>query len=158
MHLHHGISEPDTAENTRRLLTEFRDRLAFRHRCLAVEEGSTSRATVSSTEISRSRTPPEGALRRGLGDEDSRRNRVLCGFHAADRRLHSAQTAKINSLVRVWFAAHEDGAPPKGKRSERRPRARIFPLMVQGPLLVDLAAAGALFGCTETGEITDRIR
>src|SRR5271169_1626733 len=41
IHLHHGIPHPDTADNTRQLLTEFRDRLAFRHRCLAVEEGST---------------------------------------------------------------------------------------------------------------------
>ncbi len=41
VHLHHGIPHADTAENTRRLLTEFRDRLALRHRCLAVEEGST---------------------------------------------------------------------------------------------------------------------
>src|ERR1035441_3960321 len=41
VHLHHGIPHPDTAENTRQLLVEFRDRLAFRHRCLAVEEGST---------------------------------------------------------------------------------------------------------------------
>src|SRR6266478_9563457 len=44
VHLHHGIPHPDTAENTRQLLTEFRDRLAFRHRCLAVQEGSTSPA------------------------------------------------------------------------------------------------------------------
>src|SRR5260221_10637375 len=41
VHLHHGVTHPDTAENTRHLLTEFRDRLAFRHRCLALEEGST---------------------------------------------------------------------------------------------------------------------
>src|ERR1019366_5897086 len=39
--LHHGIPHPDTAENPRQLLTEFRDRLAFRHRCLALAEGST---------------------------------------------------------------------------------------------------------------------
>ena len=36
VHLHHGMPTPDTAENTRQILTEFRDRLAFRHRCLAV--------------------------------------------------------------------------------------------------------------------------
>ncbi|MGA9497106.1 MAG: hypothetical protein WBV41_14700, partial [Terriglobales bacterium] len=40
IHLHHGMLEPDTAENTWRLLSNFRDQLAFHHRCLAVEEGS----------------------------------------------------------------------------------------------------------------------
>src|SRR5580658_6651877 len=40
IHLHHGMSEPDTAENTARVLSDFRDRLAFRHRCLAADEGS----------------------------------------------------------------------------------------------------------------------
>ena len=41
IHLHHGFAHPDTAENTRRVLTEFRDRLALRHRCLSTQKGST---------------------------------------------------------------------------------------------------------------------
>ena len=41
IHLHHGLLRPDTAENTRRVLAEFRDQMAFRHRCLATQEGST---------------------------------------------------------------------------------------------------------------------
>ncbi|HYG82727.1 MAG TPA: hypothetical protein VD861_20190 [Pyrinomonadaceae bacterium] len=35
IHLHHGVERPDTAENTRRVLTEFRDALAFEHKCLS---------------------------------------------------------------------------------------------------------------------------
>jgi hypothetical protein len=35
IHLHHGMEEPDTAENTRRSLAEFRDLLAEEHGCLA---------------------------------------------------------------------------------------------------------------------------
>ena len=38
IHLHHGIEKPDTAENLRRALTEFRDRLAEEHRCLSRSE------------------------------------------------------------------------------------------------------------------------
>src|SRR5205085_1154013 len=34
IHLHHGIKSPDTAENTRRAIVEFRDALA-RHGCLS---------------------------------------------------------------------------------------------------------------------------
>lgn len=37
IHLHHGIEEPDTAENTRRVLEDFRDRLAEEHSCLSRE-------------------------------------------------------------------------------------------------------------------------
>ena len=35
IHLHHGVEQPDTAENTRRVLLEFRDRLAQEHKCLS---------------------------------------------------------------------------------------------------------------------------
>jgi len=37
VHFHHGVEKPDTAENTRRILTDFRDRLADDHRCLSRE-------------------------------------------------------------------------------------------------------------------------
>jgi hypothetical protein len=35
IHLHHGVEKPDTAENTRRVLTEFRDCLAQEHKSLS---------------------------------------------------------------------------------------------------------------------------
>lgn len=35
IHLHHGVQQPDTAENTRKVLEEFRDTLAAEHRCLS---------------------------------------------------------------------------------------------------------------------------
>src|SRR6185503_14570059 len=35
IHLHHGVEQPDTAENTRRQLETFRDVLAEEHKCLA---------------------------------------------------------------------------------------------------------------------------
>ncbi len=35
VHFHHGVDEPDTAENTRRILQDFRDVLAEEHRCLS---------------------------------------------------------------------------------------------------------------------------
>ncbi|HEV7472418.1 MAG TPA: hypothetical protein VGN90_00110 [Pyrinomonadaceae bacterium] len=38
IHLHHGVDQPDTAENTRRQLETFRDLLAEEHRCLAREK------------------------------------------------------------------------------------------------------------------------
>ncbi len=40
IHLHHGVERPDTAENLRKTLTEFRDVLAEEHRCLSRSENS----------------------------------------------------------------------------------------------------------------------
>lgn len=40
IHLHHGVERPDTAENLRATLVEFRDTLADRHRCLSRMNGS----------------------------------------------------------------------------------------------------------------------
>jgi hypothetical protein len=37
VHLHHGVERPDTAENTRRVLEEFRDTLVEEHKCLSRE-------------------------------------------------------------------------------------------------------------------------
>src|SRR5262249_22174837 len=39
IHLHHGVERPDTADQTRRALAEFRDLLAEEHNCLSRENG-----------------------------------------------------------------------------------------------------------------------
>ncbi|MBC7900706.1 MAG: hypothetical protein H7070_11715 [Saprospiraceae bacterium] len=39
IHLHHGVEEPDTAENLRKSLTDFRDCLAEEHKCLSRFDG-----------------------------------------------------------------------------------------------------------------------
>jgi hypothetical protein len=40
IHLHHGLKSPDTAENLRRQLVEFRDKLAGQHKCLSRLDGT----------------------------------------------------------------------------------------------------------------------
>lgn len=40
IHLHHGIEKPDTPENLRKTLIEFRDVLAEKHRCLSRFDGA----------------------------------------------------------------------------------------------------------------------
>jgi hypothetical protein len=40
VHLHHGVGQPDTANNLKRVLIEFRDILAEEHGCLSYEKGS----------------------------------------------------------------------------------------------------------------------
>jgi hypothetical protein len=71
--------------------------------------------------------------------------------------LHAAQTAKINSLYECGLpleqaAPHRTGTDLSAGRSPR-----IFPLMVQGPLLVDFGRSRrALRPQLETGAITPR--
>jgi len=40
IHLHHGLEKPDTVENTRMILEDFRDTLAIEHKCLSRESRS----------------------------------------------------------------------------------------------------------------------
>ena len=40
VHLHHGVERPDTAENLRQTLVEFRDTLAEQHNCLSRLDGT----------------------------------------------------------------------------------------------------------------------
>ena len=39
IHLHHGVDKPDTADNLRAALIEFRDTLAEKHKCLSRMDG-----------------------------------------------------------------------------------------------------------------------
>jgi hypothetical protein len=42
VHLHHGVDHPDNALNTRAILEDFRDTLAYKHGCLSRESASSS--------------------------------------------------------------------------------------------------------------------
>ena len=139
VHLHHGIPHPDTAENTRQLLTEFRDRLAFRHRCLAVEEGST--------------LPRYAFVHGNFALANSAAGR-LCGVDSemqilaetgcyADMTLptaywHPAQTEKINSVYECALPLDQAAPHRKGRDLVAGRVPETFPLIVQGPLVTDL--------------------
>lgn len=138
IHLHHGVAQPDTADNTRRVLSEFRDQLARRHRCLSVEDGSEA---------------PRYAFVHGDFALANSAGGKFCGVDSemkvlaetgcyADFTLpagvhHIAQTRKINSLYECGLPL-EQRAPHRTGRDLASGRApRVFPLMVQGPLVAD---------------------
>lgn len=137
VHLHHGIPEPDTPANTRRVLSEFRDRLAFRHGCLACEEGS--------------QIPRYGFVHGNFALANSAGDRY-CGVDSemeilaetgcyADFTLptaprHPSQTAKINSLYECDLPLRERAAHRRGMDLRRGRSPRTLPLVIQGPLLV----------------------
>jgi hypothetical protein len=139
IHLHHGMDEPDTPENTKRMLCEFRDHLAYRHRCLAVEAGSEQ--------------PRYGFVHGNFALANSAEGR-FCGVDSemkilaetgcyADFTLptaprHPSQTAKINSLYECALPLQERAPQQQGVDLQVGRIPKVFPLIIQGPLLVDL--------------------
>jgi len=156
VHLHHGIPHADTAENTRRVLTEFRDRLAFRHRCLSFEEGS-EQPRYCFVHGNFALANSAGGRFCGVDSEMQVLAETGCyaDFTLPTGVLHPAQTAKINSLYECGGEL-EQAAPHRTGIDLTAGRApRIFPLIVQGPLLTDLARSWRAFRpMFETGAIT----
>jgi hypothetical protein len=139
VHLHHGHPKPDTAENLRRLLTDFRDRLAFRHRCLAAEDDGQPRYCFvhGNFALANSR---EG---RDCGVDSEMKVLAETGCYA-DFTLptgpwHAAQTAKINSLYECGLPLEQASPHRRGPNLASGRAPQIFPLILQGPLLADFA-------------------
>lgn len=137
VHLHHGIPEPDTPENAHRLLSEFRDHLAYRHGCLALEEESEQ--------------PRYGFVHGNFALANSAEGRY-CGLDSemkilaetgcyADFTLptaprHPAQTGKINSLYECDLPIEKRAPQRRGVDLRVGHAPRTLPLIIQGPLLM----------------------
>ena len=139
IHLHHGIPHPDTAENTRQLLTEFRDHLALRHRCLAVEEGSTVPRYAF---VHGNFALANSAGGRDCGVDSEMQILAETGCYA-DLTLptsywHPAQTEKINSVYECGLPLNQAAPHRKGRDLVVGRAPKTFPLIVQGPLVTDL--------------------
>jgi hypothetical protein len=141
IHLHHGMDAPDTAENTRRQLIEFRDRLAGEHGCLAYRNGSAE--------------PGYAFVHGNFALANSNRGEA-CGVDSemqvlsetgcyADLTLptstfHWAQTRKINSIYECGLPLQERAAHRRGRDLARGRAPQVLPMMVQGPLMLDFRA------------------
>jgi hypothetical protein len=139
VHLHHGIPHPDTAENTRRVLTEFRDRLAFRHRCLALREGS---ARPSYAFVHGNFALANSANGRFCGVDSEMQILAETGCYA-DLTMpsgfwHPAQTEKINSVYECALPLDQAAPHRQGHDLAAGRVPKTFPLIVQGPLVTDL--------------------
>jgi hypothetical protein len=140
IHLHHGAYAPDTAENTHRQLVEFRDALASRHGCLSYLDGA---------------GPPRYAFVHGNFALANSNQGAECGVDSemqvladtgcyADLTLpaaafHPSQTSKINSLYECELPLNQRAPQRRGKDLRRGRSPQVFPLIVQGPLMLDFA-------------------
>ena len=156
IHLHHGWDQPDTAENTRRMLTEFRDHLAFRHRCLALEAGS-SQPRYCFVHGDFALANSSGGHACGVDSEMKILAETGCyaDFTLPTGPLHPAQTAKINSVYECALPLDQATPHRKGRDLIAGRSPQILPLMVHGPLLTDLGRSlRSLRLILETGAIT----
>jgi len=144
IHLHHGVDAPDTAENTRRLLIEFRDRLAYKHGCLSYRRGSTVPGYAFVHGNFALANSAEGW---GCGVDSEMQILAETGCYAdltlPTAPLHSAQTNKINSLYECGIPLHKRAPHRRGRDLKRGSSPEVFPMIVQGPLMIDFARYAA---------------
>jgi hypothetical protein len=139
VHLHHGIAQPDTAENTQRVLVEFRDTLASRHRCLAVEENS-GLPRYAFVHGNFALANSAGGKYCGVDSEMKILAETGCyaDFTLPTAPLHPSQTTRINSIYECTLPLEEAASRRRGKGLAVGRSPRVFPLIVQGPLVTDL--------------------
>lgn len=138
IHLHHGVEKPDTAENLRKTLIDFRDCLAGEHHCLSRMDGAGD---------------PMYAFVHGNNALGNSASGKFCGVNEevqilsetgcyADMTLPSApsesQMPVINQIYECALSLNEKMPHRRGKRvevkgnDENKPQ---LPLIVTGPLI-----------------------
>jgi len=154
IHLHHGIESPDSAENTERSLTSFRDALE-KEGCLSRWQGE---------------GPARYAFVHGNWALANSANGRYCGVDGemeilartgcyADLTLPSApspaQTARINSLYECALPLSERAPHRKGRDLRVGLPPRTLPLIIQGPLAITIRRRnGRLRPAIENGELS----
>jgi hypothetical protein len=143
IHLHHGIHQPDTSENTRRQLVEFRDALAQDHGCLCYLDGA---GLPRYAFVHGNFALANSADGRNCGVDDEMQVLAETGCYAdltlPTGAFHPAQTAKINSLYECTLPLNQRAPHRRGRDLTRGRTPQVMPLMVQGPLMLDFSPPG----------------
>jgi len=133
VHLHHGASKPDTADNTRQVLSEFRDALNNRG-CLSKIDGV---GLPRFAFVHGNWALANSARNRFCGVDEEMQILAEIGCYA-DLTLPSApsrgQVAKINSLYECDLPLTVRAPHRRGHDLQKGRPPSIFPLIVQGPL------------------------
>jgi hypothetical protein len=144
IHLHHGMDAPDTAENTKDQLLEFRDALARNHGALSYLDDSPTpsyafvHGNFALANSSRGEACGVDSEMQVLSDTGCYADLTLpTGF------FHPAQIGKINSLYECTLSLKERAAHRRGRDLAVGKRPSVFPLMVQGPLVFDVRSKGS---------------
>jgi hypothetical protein len=154
-HLHHGVGSPDTAENTRRQLVEFRDALALEHSCLSYLDGI---GIPRYAFVHGNFALANSAGGRACGVDSEMQILADTGCYAdltlPTGAFHPAQTAKINSLYECALPLNQRAPHRQGIDLQVGRTPRVLPIIVQGPLLPERARSKSLRLSIENGAIT----
>jgi hypothetical protein len=135
IHLHHGVERPDSSENLRHTLTEFRDTLAERHRCLSVMDGS-DQPMYAFVHGNLALANSCGGRFCGVDDEMQILKETGC---YADMTLPSApdrsQVAMINQLYECGGPLDQRVPHRSGNRVAVNGKVPSLPLIFTGPLV-----------------------
>jgi len=136
IHLHHGVEEPDTAENTRRILEEFRDTLAEEHKCLSRESPD---APVQYAFVHGNWALANSAGGRWCGVDSEMQILADTGCYA-DFTLpsvpHQSQVSRINAIYSCGYPLTER-RPHRSGPAVTAGKKPSLPIIFQGPLVFD---------------------
>jgi hypothetical protein len=138
IHLHHGMDGPDSAENTRRQLVDFRDALVLNHGSLCFLEGS-EQARYAFVHGNFALANSAGGYACGVDNEMEILADTGCyaDFTLPTAAFHPAQIGKVNSLYECGLPLSEKAPHRKGRDLHLNRPLQTFPIIVQGPLMLD---------------------
>ncbi len=135
IHLHHGVEAPDTAENLRRELIEFRDTLANEHKCLSRMDGVGSPMYAF---VHGNLALANSCGGRFCGVDEEMQILADTGCYA-DMSLPSApdqsQVSMINKIYECGLPLHEKIPHRTGKSVKVNRNPVQLPLIFTGPLV-----------------------
>ena len=133
IHLHHGVESPDTAENTRRLLVQFKDMLVELG-CLSRWEGQ-SDPRYAFVHGNWALANSAGGRFCGVDEEMQILSETGCyGDFTLPSAPDPSQITKINALYECGLPLNERAPHRRGRNLRRGTAPQTFPLIVQGPL------------------------
>ncbi len=153
IHLHHGVRQPDTPENTRRALSDFRDALG-KHGCLSRMDGQGPlRYAFVHGNFALANSGTGGC---GVDSEMQILAETGCfGDFTLPSAPHNTQVAKINSLYECALPLDQRAPHRRGRDLCCGRPPRIFPLIIQGPLDLDFTRRnGRRLPVIENGALT----
>jgi len=156
VHLHHGMRRPDTADNTRRQLLDFCQTLASEHGSLCYLDGS-GPPRYGFVHGNFALANSAGGYNCGVDSEMQVLSETGCyaDFTLPPGLYHLAHIPKINSLYECIPPLDRPGAHRRGcDLSVGQPPA-VFPLMVEGPLMLSFVRPdGRRMAGVENGSLT----
>jgi hypothetical protein len=135
IHLHHGVDAPDTAENLRKVLLEFRDCLANEHKLLSRFDGA---GDPKYAFVHGNLALANSCSGRFCGVDEEMQILADTGCYA-DMTLASApdesQVSMINKIYECGFPLTEKAPHRRGKSLEVGRNHTQLPMILTGPLV-----------------------